>query len=186
MNKQEKSFWKNPWVITTGSTVIAYLIIKLIDIFFNTTILSDLVNFLVDILLWIYRLLTMQFSTNILILTIIFSGILGIAKIFKGLSQRENRDIKFKPKEESKKSIPKPNFLDYIEDKFKVLYYRWEWTKGFDGKYAVTNIIPLCPKCKCMIVYDRCPNCDSSYYGLQISEREIIALIYHKIDSDNI
>lgn len=177
MNKKKKrNFWKNPWVIAIGSTLVTSLILRFTDVVLGTEIFYTVFGILSIPFVWIYSVLIIDIFTKVFVLILIFiaGGFFTFTVLYFTLrSNPASEDIS-------------PTFFKYTEDKFKNLVYRWEWHREFNGKYSVTNIIPLCPNCKCMIVYDHCPNCGNSYYGLQMSEREILALIYHKIDTINI
>lgn len=171
--KKKKSFLSNPWTIAVGSTIFATIILRIIDKIFGTQAFKIIFDVLTTPFIWVYSILIIEITSMVFVYILIFvAGILlTITFLFFTLRSKPQNDGF------------SPPFLKYTEDKFKRLYYRWEWSKGYDGKYRVTNISSLCPDCKCHIIYDRCPNCDSNFCGLQLSNAEIEALIHHNLEN---
>lgn len=74
-----------------------------------------------------------------------------------------------------------PEFLEYTDDTFGELFYRWEWGK-YDNKYKPYRIKSFCPKDKnCQLLDGRCSVCGKVYLSRYTNER-IRVLINNNID----
>ena len=156
-------------------SITASILLRLIDNLFGTDLLYSIIEAISIPFAWIYSILIVDISTKLFVLLLVFIG--GVLVTFTFLY--------FSLKNNSVQENFTPAFIKYTEDKFKVLYYRWDWIKGSDGKYRVSNIIPMCPACKCSIVYEHCPNCNESYSGDILDDAEVEALIHHNIDKNS-
>ena len=83
----------------------------------------------------------------------------------------------------SNTTMQEPSFLNYKEDIFRGVLYRWEYQLNFSKKYEVANISIFCPDCKCLIVNGSCPVCSSTYQYMIKPQEEIVALILHTIEN---
>lgn len=131
----------NPWTVGIGSTVCAAIILKFFDIFIGTNIL----NYIGGIL---YK--SLRIFCNILNYKLplwLFLVILLIYFFYRRLSFRKNK---------------MPIYLDYTEDRFQGILYRWSY-ECVDGKYRIGEIVAYCPTCKHRIVHDECLNCGAVY-----------------------
>ncbi len=98
------------------------------------------------------------------------------------------------------KKNPENKFLNYTEDKFDNIIFRWEWKDIYKtGKYDVYDLHKHCPKCKCILnsksLYSPgrstrtselwyCPNCEYKIGDNEIpNEKDIIALISHRAEN---
>ena len=169
-----KKFVKNPWVIGIGATISGSLIIQLVGWITGTELLKLPLIWFIDILKDIHNFLNDDYILSLYMLIFIFIfGFVTCGIIFLLLIR-----IKILKHETL------PEWLKYKEDKFKRVLYKWEFEKDYDGNYIVTNIRPYCPKCKCLIVANYCPKCDEDFFHKLISITEVMALIYHKIDTE--
>ncbi|MCI5133456.1 MAG: hypothetical protein D3904_18560, partial [Candidatus Electrothrix sp. EH2] len=153
-----------------GSSVFGVLIIRVIDIFFDSKILSTIWNCLTISTIFILNFFKQQFVWSLYELILLFFsgpllGILVLSVIFKIQDS--------------------PDWLSYKKDIFNGVKYKWNYTKNFDGKYIVENLIPYCPKCECQIIDETCPNCNTFFYDKLKAEKEIKSLIIHRIDMKN-
>lgn len=73
---------------------------------------------------------------------------------------------------------PPPNFLNYTEDIFHGVLYRWEYYNN-NGKYIFANPIAYCPQCKCKLVFGTCP-IDNKFYN-KLDSKILGSLIEHQI-----
>ena len=173
--KKKKIFWTSPWTIAIGSTVVASILLRIMDKIFGTVALNLAFKIISTPIVWIYSILTFEMPTKIFVLIIIF--MCGVIVTFFSIS-RYLRNLSSEEKFTS-------GFINYNEDKFKDLYYHWDWIKGRDGKYRINNITYLCPYCKCAIIREKCPNCDYYFEHMSLTNEEVEALILHKIQSKN-
>jgi hypothetical protein len=173
--KKKTGFWSNPWTIGIGSTVLAAILLRGIDKLFGTETLQFIFEIISTPFIWLYSLFTIKISTILFVHLLLFvAGILSTITF-----------LNFALKSNSNQDTFVPAFLKYTEDRFKQLYYRWNWVKRYDGKYRVSNITSMCPDCKCNIVYDSCPNCNQNYYGRGLTEAEVEALIHYNLEKRN-
>ena len=128
-----KKFLKNPWFFTVGTTVIGGVLLTLVNDWIKK----------VD---WLSTLKTViEFIANAVIAFLNFEIkvwwlLVAIAILFALLV------IYVKILDAKDKSNPIP-FLSYTTD--FVLGYTWEWDymQGYDGKYTINNLHPVCSKC---------------------------------------
>lgn len=166
MNKL-KSILKNPWVFSISYTVIAGIILKLIDLITGSSIIPWVFN---KILIFL-KLFNKQIHINIKIwiLLIIIVLIYILIHYRKKIISIETID----PEVERMKNIIK----NYYTDEFDGIPYRW--IVKFDAKikqYHFEDIAALCPKCGCMLVYSKCPNCRDgiNYYIKDVNELGVL------------
>ncbi len=96
------------------------------------------------------------------------------------------------------KKNPENKFLNYTEDKFDNIIFRWEWKDIYKtGKYDVYDLHKHCPKCKCILNQKKihlaraviamlwyCPDCEYKIPDIKIQkEHDIIALILHRAEN---
>ena len=128
-----KKLLKNPWVLGIGTTVIGGVLL---------TLANDCIK-KVD---WLSTLkIVIGFITNAVIAFLNFEIkvwwlLVAIAILFVLLV------IYVRILDAKEKSNPIP-FLSYTTD--FVLGYAWEWDykQGYDGKYTMNNLHPVCSKC---------------------------------------
>lgn len=128
-----KKFMKNPWVLGIGTTVIGGVLLSLVmdcikKIDWLSTlkvVLQFIGNAIVTFLNFELKVWWVLVATALLIIALII-----VSKIL---------DIK--------EGINPISFLSYTKD--SELGYTWEWTytKGFDGKYTISDLHPICSKC---------------------------------------
>lgn len=170
--KKRNKFLSNPWSIGIGSSVLAVLIIRVIDFLTGTMILPTIWKWIGIIMMGIFNFLNHEFKWRLywLILLFLSGPVIGvfilwiISKIQKG-------------KEELL-----PDWLKYKKDIFDGVIYKWDYEKRYDGKYAIKRIIAYCPKCECQLVNGECPNCKSSYRNQLKPNYVLEPLIIHRLD----
>jgi ribosomal protein S27AE len=82
-------------------------------------------------------------------------------------------------------------WLNYLEDSFDGLKWKWSWKNNGYNKYKIDDLKPICSKCgTSMIIHDniyslsaRCPRCEH-YLERFKAPNEIIHLIHDNIDRD--
>lgn len=170
--------FKNTWLISTGSGILAVLGIRLLDFIAGTKILSTIWKGI----LWIFKGLAGFFSQTfevsllfLIILPIIVIAIILFILWIIAKVQDNNSD----------NAQPQVPFLNYTQDVFNGVMYRWEYGKHYSGKFQIENISMYCPACKCSIVYDSCPVCNKYYGNLRKDDAQIDALIRHRIENKN-
>lgn len=174
--KNRKS--KNPWIISTGSGILAVLGIRLIDFFVGTKILSSIWKGIVWIFTTIGNFFTQKFEVTLLFLILLPVVVIGVILLVLWIIskfQEANSDS----------TTPRIPFLNYTQDIFEGIMYRWEYEKLYSGKYQITNISLYCPTCKCSIVYDSCPVCKKYYGHNRVDNAQVEALIIHRIENKN-
>lgn len=98
---------------------------------------------LIKISKWVWiNILNFTIPFWILILIVIFWKILKLT-FFKRGTERNN-------------SL---EFLNYNEDDFDGLKWRWQWKKNSSGKYNVDNLTIVCSKCQTPMKFDAFSNC---------------------------
>lgn len=128
-----KKFLKNPWVLGIGTTVIGGVLLSFVMDWINK----------VD---WLSTLkAALQFIGNAILafLTLelkVWWVLVAFAFLFAAFV------IYTKILDTKQKNTPM-TFLSYKKD--SVLGYTWEWeyTKTYDGKYAINNLHPVCSEC---------------------------------------
>ena len=165
----------NPWIIGTGSSLLAALGLSIIDKLANTKILFSIWS----AVKWIFSLIVDFFQIKyqvslwfLILLPILVIGLIGL--IIWIISLFEERT-----------SPPKNgfSFLDYKEDQFGEVPYRWDYIKDLSNKYVVDRLTSFCPQCRCAIINQKCPICRSSFYNKTKDHNEVVALISHQIES---
>ena len=160
-----KSLLNNGWTIGIGTFILGSIIL---DSLTKKNILGKIWKVIVSII----DFFLLKFEVSLWVLIIIpFAGIgilFLIAWIVSAIKQENSS---------------KPAFFDYTEDTFDGVLYRWEYQK-YSGKYDIPNILPFCPKCRCRLVYGKCPNCNVIYSHRIKEHSEIYALITHKIENE--
>lgn len=142
-----KKFMKNPWVLAIGSTVIGGVLLSFVLDWINgvdwTTTIKIVIQFIANTII---AFLNFELKVWWLLIAVaLFVLVLFvIAKYYDAKSKNE-----------------KPSFLNYTKD--SVLGYTWEWeySKGYDGKYTIKNLHPVCSKCGMILK-------QGGVYGLQM------------------
>lgn len=133
LKKQIKGFFKNPWVITIGSTVIGGVLLSLVldwikEVDWLTT-LKSVCNFVVNAIVlflnfelkvwWVLAAIACLFATLVVYVMIL---------------------------DKKQKSEPIP-FLNYRKDSMLGFTWEWDYKQNYDGKYTIANLHPVCSKC---------------------------------------
>ena len=162
----------NPWFIGTGTSILGVIVLKIIDSFAHTKILISIwiaIKWIGSIIVDFFHIKYLVSLWFIILLPLLVLGLIALIIWI----------ITFK---EGKRETNKFSFLDYKEDQFGEVLYRWDYIKDFSDKYVVDRLNGFCPKCKCAIVNQRCPICQSSFYNKFKDHDEVIALISHQIE----
>ena len=174
MTTKKHKLLSNPWFIGTGSSILGVIILEYFGL---TKILSSIWS----VIKWIANLIADSFNIKVQVslwfLILLPFLVVGLIVLILWLMS-----IKKKEKEVAKES----SFLDYKEHQFGDVLYRWDYVLNYTGKMVVDNLTHYCPKCKCMIVDDNCPVCHENFYNKFKSHDEIIALITHHIETNNL
>ena len=163
-------------IISTGAGIFAVLGIRLIDYLIGTKILSSMWQAIVWLSKLIGSFFTIRFDVPLWFLILLPVLVIGLIILVLW-------SISLFQKNDTNNISPQVPFLNYTEDTYGELLYRWEYVKEYSGKYSITNISKYCPVCKCSIVYDSCPVCRRNYNYIGKSESELNALIRHRIEN---
>jgi len=161
--KKKYNLLFNPWIITIGSV----LIIRMIDFLTGSNIWEWLKNILVGI----HVFFSQKFEWTLYGLILLFISGPAIGIILWIILKFQNT------KEDSL-----PDWLKYKRDTFDGIVYKWEYVKGYEGKYDIENIIPYCPNCGCQLIREECPSCKNLYYVKIKPDDKLIPLIIHRIE----
>ena len=167
-----KKFFKNPWTIGIGTTLIggvaATIIIDLIN---KVSIWSTMIKVFNAVWFGIKTFLNL----NIKVWWILIAIILIIIILFI--------ISKYLDKKEQKNQGLKPPFLEYTKDYIKGLKWEWSWTINYNGKYDIDKLHPVCNKCETPLLQAemyshifRCPRCNNTI-TINISSFDEIKII---------
>lgn len=177
--KKLKKVLLNTWVISVISPIITAIIISAFTAFVNQINFFDAFKLLLS---WILKIVTFRIPLYVVAVGII----LFILAIYLYARIEESK--------ESNLSI----WLNYTNDKYKSWTFKWEYYLGYNNKYEIKNIRPIC-QCGCELSmkdeyrnrwYSRgillCPNCENTYPTM---DRDIIEdfekILIHKINTEN-
>jgi hypothetical protein len=172
MSTAKNKLLSNPWFIGTGTSILGVIVLKIIDSFAHTNILISIWDAIKWIANIIVDFLQIKYQVSLWFLIVLPILVLGLIVLI----------ILIISSKEGKKNPQGFSFLDYKEDQFGEVLYRWDYVKDFSDKYVVNRLNWFCPKCRCAIVDQRCPICHSSFYDQIKSHEEVIALISHQIE----
>lgn len=168
---------QNAWLIGTGTSIFSVFFVRIVDYIVGTNILGAIINFFLIIYSAIKYFFSLKFEVSLwflIILPIVFIGLFCFVLWIISLIQNDKRSVL--------KSYPK--FLDYKEDVFDGILYRWEYFKNYSNNYEISRISHYCVNCKCSIINNKCPVCNRFFSGHMFkSDYEIDALIRHKIET---
>jgi len=156
-------------VLAIGGSIIGGIALELL-------LKVEVFKFLVDVLLWIWKLFTGEIKTNLIWLVLIF--FLGgfLVFIYYWLKNSLAKEV---VNEEMKNE---PEFLRYVQDDIKGLLYRWNYSRDFTGKYEVRDLHAYCPSCKCALVDERCPICETNYEKYWLDPIKVKAIIHNRAE----
>lgn len=173
-----KKFFKSPWTLGIGTTVIGGVILSIVlDLIKQVSILSTMTSFFVSAGKFIVTFLNFEIKVWwLLIAIVVFVAILWIIKRCY-IAKENNSQL---------------SFLNYTQD--YLLGYSWEWTweKNWEGKYGVENLHPVCTKCKTPLLptgnfynQSKCPRCNTILDYNSSIESEVLVLIYDNAKKGN-
>lgn len=153
---------KQKWCDPVWSAVFATMISAAIGYGLNKLLNGRLIICLQAFLDIIIDFFTFKISLYwVFIITIILIIIMLI--VIRWVYKQNTKQIKYTP-----------SYLDYTEDVFDGIPYRWSYINN-----TIQNIQELCPKCKTPLVYNRCPRCHyikTIYSPLGIAEIETLII----------
>lgn len=167
-----KKVMMNSWTISIIAPLIPLVLMKTVDLVAGTEILLWSFNAIASIVVPIYNFLIAKYEWRLyqLILLFISAPIIGMLILWI--------ISKFQKVEEELQ----PEWFRYTKDTFNNVVYKWEWWRGADGKYQVSQISQHCSKCECHLINSKCPNCNSYFYRDVKPDNEIEVLILHRAD----
>ncbi len=144
-----KKFFKSPWTIGIGSTLIGGIATTiLIDLFSKVSIWSTLRSVIRFIGLALYAFF--NFEIKLWWLLIAISVLIVIIIIY----------VKYIDATEKSK---RPPFWDYTSDSIKGFSWEWKWKKNYEGKYEIEGLQPVCSECKTPLI-----NAEGASFYLQL------------------
>lgn len=167
-----KSFFKKPWVIaivtTVVGTVLATCVIdlirgvdwlstfKVIASFFGK-IVGSFLNFELKVW-WVLAFLV-----------VVIVGFIIFTKMY-----------------DTKPKSTAPSFLEYKKDFLLGYTWRWEYEKGYDGKYNIVQLRPVCSTCGMTLKEDvwdvECLRCNNALPWDESKRRDARMLILDNIE----
>jgi Ca2+/Na+ antiporter len=152
MSKNKAHWIKSPWTIGITTVVLGFILSMVHDYFKEIQFLTSLLS----ILRWAVNLIWTILDFDLKVWWVIGGLLLFILIIYFIL--------KFE-----KEEIPKPEFYNYREDKFKLWRWSWEWYWSNTTKeWIILNLKAHCPKCDTKMqnhtvqnfLWFECPRCD--------------------------
>lgn len=170
MKDMISKIWKDP----VGSTLISVGILGVLGYLGN--FLSD--GWVLSALWTIWDWIVICLFFRIAVIWILC----GLSVIVAGLYVYIRLRLKF----EESNIMP---FLSYTEDVFDGYKFRWEYRKGYFGKYEISNLTLLCPKCETPMHSNYnghdCPRCNHQVYTSALKTWEKIeAIIVDNVKRD--
>lgn len=160
-----KKILLNPWVVGIGTTIIAAIVLKFIDVFTGTKILSILSKIIFSSFQYLKYILSFKVTVGTISITCFTVSIIYILA---------KRCIKRKVAKNN------PPYLSYTEDIFQNITYRWEYNL-IDGKYCIGSTRAYCSKCTCRIVHNECQKCNAVFIDIKDKE-QLEAMIAYCIE----
>ena len=171
-----KKFFKSPWVIGIGTTVVGGVILSIVlDLIKEVSILSTLGTVIKTVWGWIISFLTFELKVWWVLL-----GIVVIIIVLLVIS---------KVADSKEETLPK--FLSYKEDKFDSWKWTWDWGfNRYDYKWHIKDLKAHCPKCDTPMFHDahdtnfQCPRCSykTDYRTKFKRRREVEAIIIDNLN----
>lgn len=124
-----KKFLKSPWTISISSVLFAFILTILRDMITGEKVLSTFKS----IFLWLWNLIIVILNFNIKVWWL-FLGIGVIVFVFFLID-------KFSAKTDM------PDFLRYTQDTIQGMNWKWQWVKGYVGKYDLVDLELVCSNC---------------------------------------
>lgn len=182
-NKKKNSIFSNPWTIGIGTTIVSVFLLRVIDRFTGSTIVNSVISWLAELPVSLWNSLTREYHLALYWLIVIFiSGpILAILALWM-LAKSEDKAQINQGKQPGQQAPPE--WLNYLRDIFDTVQYRWTYEKNAAGQFEIWNIRALCPKCDCLLIDNKCPNCNQSYYWVVKGTDQIKALILHRLEKN--
>lgn len=81
----------------------------------------------------------------------------------------------------NKKDNIQPIFLEYKQDNFKGLMYRWEYIQS-NKQYRIGRTDAYCSTCVSPIVNNKCQQCETVFWDMKDRE-EVIAMIRYSVET---
>ena len=168
-----KSFFKKPWVIAIATTVVGTVLatfavdwIRGVD--WSST-LKVVASFLGNV---ISGFLTLELKVwwILAFLFVVIVGFILFVKIY-----------------DTKPKSTAPSFLAYKKDFLLGYTWRWEYEKGYDGKYNIVQLRPVCSTCgmtlKVGVWNAECLRCNNALPWDESKRRDAHMLILDNIET---
>lgn len=179
-SKQLRDFLSNGWVLGIGTTVIGGLIFNWIT---GKNIISNLLSWasgwLERISSWILDFFTTNYELPLYVLILIFLSAPLLFIVFRVTMLY----IEKRGKESGVGT--KNNWEGYMSDIFGGIPYRWDYVTNSLKQNVITNIRAYCPKCDCMLISQKCPNCGRYFLTEDLkSNGDVISLVLLRLEKD--
>lgn len=169
MATKKENIWNHPWVVG--------VITPLVVLFITDVLLKQ--NWMGKGWNWLSTFFTKKYPLPLwLIILIGFSSLVLVITIslIQGLLER-------KPVRSAKPVNNKPEWAQYRQDQFGTdVLYKWNY-EFYRSEYDIVDIRLYCPKDNCLLIGNNCPICHQ-WYVTQLSEKELMVRIIHKIEND--
>lgn len=173
-----KKFFKNPWTIGVGTTVIGGVVLSIVlDLIKKISILSTLKDVIIFIRNCLVAFLTFEIKVWWLMVAVaVIVAILWIIAKYSNAQENLNQS----------------NFLNYTQDSLLGHTWEWTWKKNWEGKYEIEELYPICNKCKTPLLQTgnfygqmKCPRCHDIIHINPSEEDEVLVLIYDNARKNN-
>lgn len=173
-----RKFFKNPWTIGIGTTVIGGVALSVVlDLIKKISILSTLKGIITFIGKCILAFLTFKIKVWWLIVAV--AAIFAILWIIAKCSDTPG-------------NLNQSNLLNYTQDSLLGHTWEWTWKKNWEGKYEIEELYPICSKCKTPLLQTgnlygqmKCPRCHDITHINPSKEDEVLVLIYDNARKNN-
>jgi len=172
--KKAAKWLKSPWGVSIGTALFSFLLTVGYDVLKEKPILSTIVSIIDAVRLFIIRLMNYQLRVWWVLLGLLFVVII-LYIITKAFSVKDSNS-------------QVPSFMNYTTDNISGWDWSWDWEKGYDGKYGVVNLHPVCPKCSTPLIQERdysstakCLRCDFTENRSVPNFEHITMLIYDNV-----
>lgn len=169
--KKPKNFWKNPWIVSTGSGLIVLIVTLLIDWITAEKIFNTIKNVLVFIWKTILAFLNLNLKLWWVLagIVVLFLILLFWSKHVESSSSKQNE----------------PEFTTYTKDTILQYKWKWVWKKDYYGKYDIEELHPICSKCETPLTVvhfgygekKKCLRCGATYNHELPDENDVEMLI---------
>ena len=168
-----KKWLKSPWGISIGTSVFGFLLTVGYDILKEKPVFNTIWSILK--LTWKGIITFLNFDLKV------WWILIGIAMIILALY------IALKISDAKNSEISQSDILKYTTDVISGWHWEWRWEKGYDRKFGIEGLHPVCSRCNTPLVYEErygdiiCPRCNSKP-GNKVPDEDIVkTMIYDNI-----